>query len=187
MLGNISFTNEVIANTTIVNGVPIYNNVTKLILGESQNNLLCVNKCYKYLGGLFIVIGSIILLLNAFYALFIANIEYASDKEWSRYLVLNVILWACLIGFVIGDYLVFLENMNFYSKDPEGIFALAGTATCQQLFQINLFLNLIVAVLISVLGILLILKIILIARQFFMVKYVPHSAISNDEDIIVYG
>ena len=64
MLGNISFTNEVIANTTIVNGVPIYNNVTKLILGESQNNLLCVNKCYKYLGGLFIVIGSIILLLN---------------------------------------------------------------------------------------------------------------------------
>jgi hypothetical protein len=64
VIGNFSFTNEVIANTTIVNGVPIYNNITKLVLGESQNNLLCVNKSYTYLGGLFIIIGSIILLLN---------------------------------------------------------------------------------------------------------------------------
>ncbi len=77
--------------------------------------------------------------------------------------------------------------MNFYTADTLGIFALPGAATCKQLFEINLWGNLIVAALISVLAVLLIVKIFLIARGFFMVKYVPHSAISTDEDIIVLG
>lgn len=41
----------------------------------------------------------------AMYCLFMTSIDYASDQEWSRYLVFNTILWAALVGFLITDFL----------------------------------------------------------------------------------
>jgi hypothetical protein len=77
--------------------------------------------------------------------------------------------------------------MSFYSNDTPGVFNLSGTTICNQLFKINLLLNLIVAAIISILAILLVLKIFLNGKKFFLVKYVPHSAFSSDEDIIIFG
>ncbi len=49
----------------------------------------------------------------------------------------------------------------------------------------NILLNLVVAVLVSILAILQIIKIIHLWKKFFITKYVPHSAMCTDDDIIV--
>jgi hypothetical protein len=83
---------------------------------DQQNNKICVQKSYTYIKSYFIIIGSIILLLNckiynlyslikAFFALFVAMIDFASDVEWSRYLFLNTLLWLGLCGFLIADFI----------------------------------------------------------------------------------
>jgi hypothetical protein len=46
-----------------------------------------------------------ILFIVAIYAFFMLKIEYATDQEWSRYLLFNSILWAALVGFLVGDFL----------------------------------------------------------------------------------
>lgn len=75
--------------------------------------------------------------------------------------------------------------MKYYQNDTDNIFNKQGTKVCNQLFQMNLWSNLIVVILIAILSVLLLIKIILIAYNFFFVKYVPHTAISTDDDIIV--
>jgi hypothetical protein len=76
--------------------------------------------------------------------------------------------------------------MDFFQNDPLKIFNKTGTETCKQLFQVNLWCNLIVAVLISVLAVLHIIKIFLISKNFFLKRFVPHTAMCPDEDIIVF-
>jgi hypothetical protein len=44
-----------------------------------------------------------------------ACVDYASDQEWSKYLLCNVICWAALIAFVIADFLSVITNkLTFY-------------------------------------------------------------------------
>lgn len=54
---------------------------------------------------------------------------------------------------------------------------------CNQLFVANLYLNLVVAVISAVIAIALIIKVIIIANQYFVIKYVPHTAKVFDDDI----
>lgn len=92
-------------------------------------------------------------------------------------------------GFLNGNLPLtqFVENYNFYKNDTLVIFNKTGTEVCNQLFQVSLWCNLLVAVISSILSIFLILNVILIAKNFFFVKYVPHSAICTDEDIVVFS
>lgn len=118
--------------------------------------------------------------------LFLTCVDYASDEEWSRYLMINVICWLALVGFLITDYYFFSQNLQFYTTDKLNIFSLSGTDVCNQLFQVNLWCNLIVAIIISILAILQILQILLTAKRFFLTAYVEHTAVCNDDDIIVF-
>ncbi len=119
------------------------------------------------------------------FCLFIMYKDYASDTEWSRYMVINLVLWIGLVGFLFADYLTVVSNLSYYSDDPDNIFKLEGTEKCIQLFQVNVWCNLIVAIIATVLALLLIFKIFIITKNFFIVKYYPHTAISEDDDIIV--
>ncbi len=132
----------------------------------------------------FIVIGSIILLVNSLYWLFIYLKEYASDQEWSRYLIILVIFWAAMVGFLIAEYIISVDNLNFYN-DNKGLFQGSDNKKCRQVFKSNLALNFIVAIFNSIIAVIMIIKVFLISKQFFLVKYVPHTATSEDEDIIV--
>jgi hypothetical protein len=45
------------------------------------------------------------------------SIDYATDQEWSRYLVFNSILWAALVGFLVGDFLNVRQELKLvYTK-----------------------------------------------------------------------
>jgi hypothetical protein len=78
-----------------------------------------------------------------------------------------------------------VDNLNYYTQDKDNIFNRSGTDSCNQLFQVNLWCNLVVAVLISILSVLQIIKIIFIAKNFFFINHVPNVALCEDEDIIV--
>ncbi len=108
---NGSIKQENLSNSTL------YANSTTTLSTDALNNIICVKQSYLYLRSWFIIVGSIILLLNgnfityflAFYCLFMACVDYASDQEWSRYLLINTIMWCALVGFLIGNYLSVLN------------------------------------------------------------------------------
>jgi len=98
------------------------------------------------------------------------------------------------VGFLIGHFITVrkinlikvIQNITFYKNNPLGIFGKTGTDPCQQIFLANLWLNLVVAILVSILAIFQIFKIIQIGKKFFMSSYVPHSATCTDDDIVVF-
>ena len=132
----------------------------------------------------FIVIGSIILLVNSLYWLYIYLKEYASDQEWSRYLIILVVFWSAMVGFLIAEYIISVDNLNYYNEHKVE-FQGSKNKKCRQVFKANLALNFIVAIFNSIIAIIMIIKVFMISKQFFLVKYVPHTATSEDEDIIV--
>jgi hypothetical protein len=60
-------------------------------------------------------------------------------------------------------------------------------STCQQLFFINLICNLIVAIMISIIVLLQLIWVFLIAKRFFLIRHVEHSARCEDENLVVIG
>jgi len=75
--------------------------------------------------------------------------------------------------------------MSFLDDDPLKIFAPKGTDSCKALFNMNILVNMIVGGIAAILAILLIVKITLIAKSFFLTTYVKHDATSWDDDIII--
>jgi hypothetical protein len=80
-----------------------------------------------------------------------------------------------------------MSNINYYNTDPDGVFKLTDVDTCKQLFTINLICNLIVVIAVTIIAIFQVVKVILIAKKFFIAKHMPHSARCVDENIIVFG
>jgi len=181
-------TNTTSSNSTATIGVVVNSTVVNVTTSNNStldNNTFCVNTSYNYLKTWFIVIGSIILFLNSMYYLFLTLVDFASDQEWSRYMTLNFISWCALVGFVIADYLTFITNFKYFNEDPDKVFVLENTSSCQQLFQANLWCNLVVAIIISGLAVLELLTLFSIAKNFFIKKHVVHSARNIEEAIIV--
>ena len=63
------------------------------------------------------------------------------------------------------------------------MFSNVNAKECKDLFVLNLYMNLVVAIISAVIAIALIIKIIIIANDFFFKKYVIHTAKVFDDDI----
>ena len=116
-----------------------------------NRDLACLNTIYSRLGTFFIIIGSSILLINAMYQMFLSMVEYATDEEWFRYLTFKLIILVFLIGFNIADYLFCINNMSYYNANSgvNQMFTMSDVTVCPQLYNFNLYANVIVSVLIS--------------------------------------
>ena len=129
----------------------------------------------------FIIIGSVILLVNSLYWLFLYLKKYASDQEWSRYMIFLVILWAALIGFTIAEIIVTVKSLDDYNK----AFRRLKMSTCQQVFLASISINFIVGICNAIVSIIVIVMVFIISKNLFFQKYVPHTASCEDEDIII--
>ena len=77
--------------------------------------------------------------------------------------------------------------MNYYNTDPDSIFNKTDVATCKQLFEVNLWCNLVVVISVSIIAVFQIVKVVFLSKKYFLSKHVVHSARSWDENIIVHG
>lgn len=125
LIGSLLFIGSYVAiqnyNSKLLNSVPTATTDAQEKLNQT-NNKDCVEKSYSYLKSFFIIIGSAILLINckinilrilAFYYLFLNCVSYASDKEWSKYLIIHALLWVALVGFL---FIHFLTVINLIFK-----------------------------------------------------------------------
>ena len=151
--------------------------------GNDQEGRVCINQAKGHLKTVFIVIGSIILFVNSLYWLFIYLKDYASDQEWSRYMILLIILWCAMVGFLIAEYVISVDNLKYYNDNKSSVFQ--KSKKCKRIFLANLSLNFIVSIFNTLIAIGVIIRVIFISKDFFFSKYVPHSATCEDEDIII--
>lgn len=150
-----------------------------------DENDLCIIACKDELKPAWIVIGAILIFINAFCYCFIGCKEYASDQEWSRYLIITSILCVILIGVNVFHYIETIDHFKFYNDDKDKVFIGDYKSECKQLFVANLVLNFFVAVSCSIVEILVLIRVFFIGKDFFMKSYVPHTAKCVDDDIIV--
>ena len=149
---------------------------------DDSNENICIDESKKDFKNAFIIIGAVILFVNCLMFCFIYSTEYASDKEWSRYLILLTFFWLCMLGFNIAQYVVTAKSLkNFNDLKKTDIMR----KKCKSLFRANLAMNFIVAICSSIIEIIALIKLLIISKQFFLNKYVPHSAVCEDEDIII--
>lgn len=162
------------------------------ILEESEEEAVkspndrCVIATKKKLKAFWIVIGAILIFLNALCYCFLSCKSYGSDQDWSRYIIITLIFSVLLIAVNIAQYVINVDNLTYYKnndvfqpedKDDKG--------QCKNLFKANLIINFIVAALSTILEICVIVRIIFITYDFFIKSYVPHSAKCVDDDIII--
>ena len=145
---------------------------------ETNRNNCSDDKKYK---NEFIIIGSVILLVNSLYWLFLYLKKYASDQEWSRYMIFLAILWTALIGFTIAEIIVTVKSLDDYDKAFRGL----KMSTCQKVFLASICINFIVGICNAIVSIIVIVMVFIISKNLFFQKYVPHTASCEDEDIII--
>lgn len=129
----------------------------------------------------FIIIGSVILLVNSLYWLFLYLKKYASDQEWSRYMIFLAILWAALIGFTIAEIIVTVKSLDDYNKAFRQLLEI----NCRDLFRASICINFIVGICNAIVSVIVIVMVFIISKNLFFQKYVPHTASCEDEDIII--
>ena len=129
----------------------------------------------------FIIIGSVILLVNSLYWLFLYLKKYASDQEWSRYMIFLAILWAALIGFTIAEIIVTVKSLDDYNKAFRQLLEI----NCRDLFRASICINFIVGICNAIVSVIVIVMVFIISKNLFFQKYVPHTAPCEDEDIII--
>ena len=115
-------------------------------------------------------------------------VDYATDEEWYRYLFLKLIMLIFLIGFDVGDYLWCIDNMSYYSLNsgPNQLFTKPGVTVCPTLFNFNLYANLIVSGLISLICIFQLLKTLINYKElFYPSNQEEYRARCDDPDIII--
>ena len=164
----------------------IVNYKNNMILSKkdgNDSNRECFEESKEELREYFIVIGGIILFINAIYYCFISCKKYASDQEWSRYLIIGTVILAVMLLFNIFHYIITVKNNKYYINGSEGLFN--KSSSCRKLFVANIVINYIVCIAYSLLEIVVIIKTILIAKNFFFTSYVPHTAKCRDDDIII--
>lgn len=165
-------------NSTSSTTTEISNNNTNV---SSEMNTKCLETVSTSLKPQFIIIGSAILLINASYSRFIYKIDYASDEEWFRYLVLNFVCCVGLGLFNMAEYLDFSSQMEFYDKLRKEY---ANAENCILLFRVNLWSNFVNTVTISSVCAIQITKIFDNFNRLFIQEAEP--ARTDDKDIVVY-
>lgn len=146
----------------------------------------CVIQSKKKLKVYFIIIGAALLFINALCYCYLGCKKYASDQEWSRYLLIASIICALLLIFNIIHYIVTIDNYKYFDKNEVFVESLGESKkTCKNLFRANLIINFIVCILSSIILILVIIRIMIIGCQFFIKSHVPHTAKCIDDDIII--
>ena len=85
---------------------------------NSQTKIICENDL-GLLRAEFNIIGFSILLINAIISRYLSKLEYASDQEWSRYTLLNLIFWTFLVGYNAFEYYQFITG--FFKKKENKI------------------------------------------------------------------
>lgn len=90
-----------------------------------------------------------------------------------------------MVGFNVASYIVTSSNLRYYNKDKDGIFKKNDVKKCKNLYRANLGLNFCVCIVNSIIEALILFKIFMISKEFFFTKYVPHSAVCEDDDIII--
>lgn len=164
------------------------NQTTSTVMGT--RDVYCIFISQQELSEIFVLIGGIILFANFFHTMYLGFIvDYLSDIEWSRNLTISVIIWLLKSIFIIIDFVFSVKLINYYgtnysATDTTFIFS-DSTPKCITLFQVNMYGYLIVAVLVVILAVLQLLKIIQLAKKFFMSYFVEHSARCEDENIVV--
>ena len=161
------------------------NNIVINKIDENNISKNCFKKSKEKLREYFIVIGGIILFINAIYYCFMACKKYASDQEWSRYLIVGTIILVIMLLFNIFHYIITVKNNKYYRNDKDNIFNKNYAGSCISFFVANLVINYIVCAAYSILEILAIIRMILLAKNFFFTSYVPHTAKCVDDDIII--
>ena len=144
----------------------------------------CINISKSKFKTVFGVIGGIILFVNFLCFLFMYCKDYASDQEWSRYLIITAFFVFCMIGFNIADYVITSKNLKFYRDNITNEYD-NSAKTCKRVFKANLGMNFTVCIISSIIELIVLIKIFLIGKFFFLNSYVPHTAVCEDEDIII--
>ena len=169
---------EFLANTKITDSTAL-----------NIEDVYCMYVSFNRINTIFVIIGGAILFLNFFHTMYLGWIlEYASDLEWSRLILINLFIWFLMSGFIIADFIYSANLISFYDSNytEAGSSVFRPTTTkCNQLFKVNMYGYLIVAILMSILAIFQIYKIFQLWKQFFLTKSVSHSACCEDENIIV--
>jgi hypothetical protein len=145
-------------------------------------NTQCLDAVSASLKPQFIIIGSAILLINAGYARFISKIDYASDEEWFRYLVMNFVCCVGLGLFNMAEYLDFSTQMSFFQETL--LLKYESATNCIILFKVNLWSNFVNTVTITSVCAIQITKIFDNFNRLFIQEAEP--ARTDDKDIVVY-
>lgn len=150
-------------------------------------DVYCIYISYQEIVGIFILIGAIIVFSNAFHMMYMGcSMDYASDQEWSRNLVFSSILWILCCGFSVGDIIYAISLVSYKSeRTGEGLLFNDTTTSCNNLFDFNTYANFAVAGLTGILCVFQIIRLLGIAKKFFLSDYVEHDARSDDENIVI--
>lgn len=181
-------TNNSISTNTTINTNTSNSTINGTTL--SVNDLACLNTIYSRLGTFFIIIGSLILLINAMYQLFLFMVDYATDEEWYRYLTIKLIMLIFLAGFGVADIMFCLDNSTYYTKNSgvNQLFTKTDVSVCPSLYKFNLLANFIVSVLIIVICIFQSLKTFINYKElFYPSNQEEYRARCDDPDIIILG
>jgi hypothetical protein len=97
----------------------------------------CMFRSFNELSSIFILVGGIIMFLSFLHAMYLGcYLDYAADNEWSRNLVLNLIIWGGQVGIIIGDFIYSAGLISFYNTNYDDtsikVFS-ASSPTCNTL------------------------------------------------------
>jgi hypothetical protein len=118
-------------------------------------------------------------------ARFLSRVEYASDEEWFRYLVLNLSCCITLGLFNLFEYFDFKNNLAFYNTVLTIKFG--DESKCIIFFNVNLWSTFVNTVAITVVCVLQIVMIINNFKFYFLsLNEIEKTKTVNDVDLFVY-
>lgn len=129
------------------------------------------------------LISAIIMLINTFLFMYVGCKSYASDTEWSRYWILEVLTVSALLALNIVHYVSVSNNISFLDNE---VFKAEKTDNCKAFFQMNITFDLICAIITSVV---LCVQLYQIVKMLYMFLLGPVEkelyAVNEDTDIEV--
>ena len=103
---------------------------TVIVIYHKRNKQITCKQSLPFLKNEFNIIGFIILLINSVVSRFLSKINYASDEEWSRYTIINLLCWISLITYNCFDYYQFIKALKTKNKTQ---------TQCKRLFVFTLW------------------------------------------------
>ena len=132
----------------------------------------------------FLIIGAGILFINALYSFFLYKIDYASDEEWFRYLVIYTFCCCGLIIFNLFVYMDFFQILRILMDNKNNLFN-EVTDQCTLTFKVNITFKGLNMVLISLISAFQLYNIGDVGSYLFLKHDCDKNAISYDPDVIV--